>query len=91
MQPSRTAAHRGHNAKVSAAATQCPEQLLFSVAFGGDDAAVRENHVCGNYIVERQAKAANQRPIAPAQCESSHADGTARACHGREAARISHR
>jgi hypothetical protein len=40
-------------------AAQCPEQLLFSVVFGGDDAAVRENHVCGNYIVERQAKAAD--------------------------------
>jgi hypothetical protein len=47
----QTNAHGGHDAKVSAAATQCPEQLLFSVVFGGDDAAIRQNHVCGNYIV----------------------------------------
>jgi hypothetical protein len=60
----QTDARGGHDAKASAAATQCPEQLLFSVVFGGNDAAVRENHVCGNYIVESQAKAANQRPIA---------------------------
>jgi len=44
----QTDAHGGHDAKVSAAATQRPEQLLFPVVFGGDDAAVRENHVCGN-------------------------------------------
>src|SRR5262249_5231194 len=87
-----TDAHSGHDAKVSATAKQGPKQLVFSLVFGGDEAAVRENHVCGSYIVERQAKAANQRPIAPAQCESSHTDGTARAaCHSCEAARISHR
>ena len=84
-------AHGGHDAEVSAAAAQCPEQVLFSVVFGGYGAAVRENDVCGDDVVERQTKASNQRPIAPAQCESSHADCTARARHGRKAARIGHR
>ena len=87
----QTVAHGGHDAEVSTAAMQRPEQLLFSVVFGGNDAAVRENHVCGNYVVERQAKAADQRTIAAAQCESGHPDGADRAGHRHEAKWIGHR
>ena len=58
--------------------------------FGDNDASVRENDLCGEEIVERKPEAADQRPIAAAQCQSGHADGAARACHGRDAERIGH-
>jgi hypothetical protein len=39
-----------HDAKVSAAAMQGPEQLLFIVVFGDDDASIRENDLCGELL-----------------------------------------
>ena len=71
----QTVAHGGHDAEVSAAAAQCPEQLLFIVVIGDDDAPISEHDLRGEQIVERQAEAADQRPVAAAQGEPGHADG----------------
>jgi hypothetical protein len=36
--------HRGYDTEVSTAPTQSPEQLIFTVMFGGHDAAIRKDH-----------------------------------------------
>jgi hypothetical protein len=48
----QTVAHGGHDAKVAAAATQGPEQLVFMVVGRYNDAAIRENDLCGEQTVE---------------------------------------
>ena len=63
----QTNAHCGYDTEVSAAAAQCPEQIFFATAFGGNDAPIRQNNISGNQIVERQPEAADQRAIAAAQ------------------------
>jgi GTP-binding protein HflX len=73
----QTNAHLGHDAKISAAATQDPEQILFVARLGGDDTSVRQNDVGGDQIVERKTEAADQWPIAAAQGEPGHADRAA--------------
>jgi hypothetical protein len=86
----QAAAHGGHDAEVSAAAAQCPEQLRFIGLVGDDNASISEHDLCGQQIVERQAEASDQWPVAAAQGEPGHADGAARARHGRDAKRIRH-
>jgi hypothetical protein len=82
--------HGGHDAKVAAAATQRPEQVLLMVVGRDDDAAVREHDLRGEQIVEGQPEAADQRAVATAQGEARHADAADRARHRREAERIGH-
>ena len=53
-----------------------------------DDAAVRENDLGGEQIVEGKAEPADQGPIAGAKGEPRHADAAACAGHGREAMRV---
>jgi hypothetical protein len=65
-----------------------PEQILFVARLCGDDTAVRQNNVCSDQIVERKAKAADQRSIAAAQSEPGHADRAARTRHGGKPKRI---
>jgi len=64
------------------------KEFLFIVVIGDNGASIRENDLCGEQIVERQPEPADQRPIAAAQRQSSHADGANCACHGRKAERI---
>jgi len=59
--------HRGHDTEIAAAAAQRPEQLRIGFRIGGNDAAVRQNNLCGKHIVERQAEASDQRSVAAAQ------------------------
>jgi hypothetical protein len=86
----QTMTHGGHDAKVAAAATQRPEQVLLMVVGRDDDAAVREHDLRGEQIVEGQPEAADQRAVAAAQGEARHADAADRARHRREAERIGH-
>jgi hypothetical protein len=87
----QTVAHGGHDAKISAAAAQCPKQLLVIVMIGGNDASIRENHLCRQQIIEREPEAADQGSVTAAQSESGHADGTNRARHCRDTERICYR
>ncbi len=73
----QTNSHCGYDAKISAAAAQCPEQVFIATVFGSDDAAICQNNVCSDQIVERKAEAADQRSITAAQCQPGQADGTA--------------
>ncbi len=86
----QTEAHGGHGAEVSAAAAQRPEQLLFIVPAGNNDASIGEHDLSGQQIVECQAEAADQWSVAAAQREPGHADGAACARHGRDVKRIRH-
>ncbi len=74
--------------KISAAAAQCPKQLLVIVIIGGNDASIRENHLCGEQIIEREPEAADQSSVTAAQNESGHANGTNRARRCRDTERI---
>ena len=82
--------HAGHDTKISAAAAQCPKQLLFIVVIGNDDPPIREDDLRGEQIVQRQSGATDQWPVAAAQGEPGHADGAACARHGRDVKRIRH-
>ena len=82
--------HAGHDTKISAAAAQCPKQLLFIVVIGNDDPPIREDDLRGEQIVQRQSGAADQWPVAAAQRKPGHADGAACARHGRDVKRIRH-
>jgi hypothetical protein len=64
-------AHRRDDAKVAAAA-QRPEQLLFILVVGDDDASVREDDLCGLEIVEGEPEPADQRAIAAAKRDSGY-------------------
>jgi hypothetical protein len=75
----QTVAHGGHDAKVAAAAAaQGPEQLLFMVVAHDDGAAIREDDLCGEQIVEGEAEATDQGTVTAAQGETRHADGAER-------------
>jgi hypothetical protein len=89
-QTMQTEAHGGHDAEVAAAAAQCPEQLRIIVAAGDNDASISEHDLSGQQIVECQAEAADQWPVAAAQREPGHADGAACAGRGRYVKRIRH-
>jgi hypothetical protein len=56
---------RRHDAEVSAAASQTPEEILVLVVGGHDDAAVGENHVGRHQVVARHPVPASQ-PSEPA-------------------------
>jgi hypothetical protein len=73
-----------------AAAAQRPEQLGFVGLVGDDDASISEHDLSGQQIVECQAAAADQWPVAAAQGEPGHADGAACAGRGRDVKRIRH-
>lgn len=51
--------HVGHDTEIAATAPQGPEQLLFTVMQGSDDAAVGENNFGAEQIVKRKSKPAN--------------------------------
>jgi hypothetical protein len=74
--------------KVAAAAAQRPKQLLFLVVIGGDDMPICEDDLCGEQIIERKSKAADQSSVTAAQGESRHADGADRPRHRRDTQRI---
>src|SRR6516164_8833272 len=77
--------HLGHDAKASAAAAQCPKKLLLIVALGDNDPPIREDDLRSEKIIKREAEAADQWPITPAQGETGHAYGADGARYGREA------
>ena len=83
--------HFRHDAKISAAATLGPEQILFVTRLGGDHTPIGEYNVGSDQVVERKTEAADQWPIAAAQCEFGYADRAARTRHDGEAKRIGHR
>ena len=69
--------HRRHDAKIAAAAAQRPNQFLIAVIAGSDDAAIGENDVGGEEIIESKPEAADQRPVAAAQGEAGDANAAA--------------
>jgi hypothetical protein len=68
-----------------------PEQLLFIVVFGDNDASIRENDLRSEQVVERESEAADQSSVTAAQGEACHANTAKRARYRREAERIGHR
>ena len=60
---------------LSAAASQCPEQLRLVVVVRCNELPVRQNNLRADKIVERQAEAADQWTVATAQGEAGHANG----------------
>src|SRR5215472_16170055 len=70
---------------------QCPKQLLFIVVVGNEHPPIREDDLCGEQIVQRQTGAADQWPVAAAQCEPGHADAAACARHCRQSEWICYR
>ena len=77
-------AHRGDDAEISASATKRPEKLSFIVGAGHDDLTIREHDLCGYEIVQSESKPTDQRSVAAAQREASHADRSDRSGDGGE-------
>src|SRR6516225_1735785 len=67
--------HRGHDAKVSATATQCPKELALAVVARERNTSIRENDFSRKQIIESETKAADQWAVAAAQSEACHPDG----------------
>jgi hypothetical protein len=80
----------GHDAEISAAAPQRPEQLLFTFGIGDDHASIRQHNLRGEEIIECQPEPADQRAVAAAQGESGHADAAERAGDRCDAQRVRH-
>jgi hypothetical protein len=79
-----------HDAKVSTAATNCPEQLFFIVATCDNDASIRQHDLRGDHIVEGKPEAADQGAVPTAQRESREPNRTDGPRHRRDAEWISH-
>jgi hypothetical protein len=58
--------HRGHDAKVSATAAQCPKEFALAVVSGKRDTSIRENDLRGEQIIEGETEAADQWAVAAA-------------------------
>ena len=76
---------RGGDAEIAAAAAQPPEQLLVFLRAGGQELAVRRDHVDGAHVVASESEAAAEPAETATQRESTHAGVRHGTRGGREA------
>ena len=78
-----------HHAEVAAAATQRPEEIGVLILAGGDKAAVGEDHIGFEQVVDREPVLAREIPRAAAQGQARDAGARDDAERDREAERVS--
>ena len=57
--------HCCNDPEIAAAAAQRPQQFLLVMAIGNNYSPNREDHLCGEHVVQSEPEAANQRSVAP--------------------------